>query len=805
MSLEIIFPNENIMKIEDLVNLKMHFLELINDKNLSVSSELPKLNNYFGQLEGYLIVADRKNLSEYFSCFNKCNYLDLLNELFELKDKNIRLNILKMLYFLSSNIQNNEFFEYLYSTKFPVKLYHMPGLKMNLIDKLISIDSQVEEVLTYQINFIKSLTLKININSLKYFYDSDINQFPILTKALSLYNYSDSLVKNVAQNIFLALIGINDKNLRQFMAGFPINLYYSNTIFELKNKIINLCSIDFNEENFKKNCIIMFKYHDIINDKLLFLSDLLDFNIENINYIVINCLLNEIIFPLMYSIINYKDKETIMIYHSLYIICLILYTIKNEFIYNIINYFLFKEKISKSLYEKIVSTKFDLINENIMKKINLLITKSQYADVNDNNWKNISVMMKKRNGIDLSSGEIDFENIYDYIKNFMNNNTENINNPIFDNMKMFFMSNDDKMILILNLIVNSYIKFYTDKNEKEKMNENIQNLLNNTLFKIDLTSDDSDNIINYLFNYLNSSKIFRIATNEMILYNMQILVKIYLEQNENNEEFKNSLLKKLIDLVQKQISRMKDLIEDDETTNKYLLDSSLKAYEYYVKNIEKKINDLVSLSNILIPMKYIDKNENSPMQLKEDQLSHDILKNYLIKIFYIYDTIYDLIENENYLIKKNKFPIEIETFKLQLGKEYSLEELGEDCYHCNIIKDNDNPIKSEAILSDDCLYFGEILSKNFDDLSKIKIFKKIQLRYLELKKGKDNCIIDIFDKTNPETYKNVIKMNCINEHNTNVMHNYVLQKKLQCLLLEQNVFNSFIDTINNRLEEIDIE
>jgi hypothetical protein len=291
----------------------------------------------------------------------------------------------------------------------------------------------------------------------------------------------------------------------------------------------------------------------------------------------------------------------------------------------------------------------------------------------------------------------------------------------------------------------------------------------------------------------------------MILYNIQIFIKIYLEQNENNDEFKNSLLKKLIDLLQKQISRMKDLIEDDETTNKYLLDSSLKAYEYYVKNIEKKINDLVSLSNILIPMKYLDDTQNIPMQLKEDQFSHDILKNYLIKIFYIYDTICDLIENENYLIKKNKFPIEIETFKLNLGKEYSLEELGEDCYHCNIIEDNDNPIKSEAIFSDDCIYFGEIISKNFDDLSKIKIIKKIQLRYLELKKGKENCIIDIYDKTNPETYKNVIKMNCINEHNTNVMHNYFLQKKLKCLLLEQTLFNSFIDTINNRLEEIDIE
>ena len=52
MSLEIIFPNENIMKIEDLVNLKMDLLNLINDKKLCISSELPKLNKYFGQLEG---------------------------------------------------------------------------------------------------------------------------------------------------------------------------------------------------------------------------------------------------------------------------------------------------------------------------------------------------------------------------------------------------------------------------------------------------------------------------------------------------------------------------------------------------------------------------------------------------------------------------------------------------------------------------------------------------------------------------------------------------------------------------------
>ena len=39
-------------------------------------------------------------------------------------------------------------------------------LNLNIIDKIISIDiRKKEEFLTYQVNFIKSLTLKINIDS----------------------------------------------------------------------------------------------------------------------------------------------------------------------------------------------------------------------------------------------------------------------------------------------------------------------------------------------------------------------------------------------------------------------------------------------------------------------------------------------------------------------------------------------------------------------------------------------------------------------------------------------------------------
>ena len=97
------------------------------------------------------------------------------------------------------------------------------------------------------------------------------------------------------------------------------------------------------------------------------------------------------------------------------------------------------------------------------------------------------------------------------------------------------------------------------------------------------------------------------------------------------------------------------------------------------------------------------------------------------------------------------------------------------------------------------------MSGDFEDLSKIKIFKKIPLRYLEVKKTEDNCLLDIFDKTNQNTYKNVTKINCLNVDNTKVMFNFFIQKIFNCQLLEQTLFNNFIDKIKNNINEIILE
>ena len=525
---------------------------------------------------------------------------------------------------------------------------------MNIIDKLISLDTKKnEEYLTYQINFIKSLTLKINIDSLNYFYDCNINQFPILTKSLSLYNYTDPLIRNVVKNIFLAIIKIENQNLREFLISFPINLYYSNIIFQLKNSIISLSQVNLGENEGSKAMNKLQKEHDFIIDTIFYIADLISLNIEKINFILINCLINEIIFPLLYTLIN-KNPQTVTIYHSLYMLCLILFTIKNEFLYRVIITFLFNEKILNNMLINLPSHPFQIINRNLMENINFLITNYLYADVNDQNWQIIKTYMKKTTGIDLSTSEIDIDNIYDTLKNLMamNNPNELSENTVFKTINDFLKCNDDAIILSLNLIIYSLLKSYKtlqfDNNEQENNNDNNVeddedefdfNLINenknaapknmmktylliNDFFRIDLTDDKSHNIVNYLFNYFSMHKVFRIATYEIMLINIQMITNIFLEKNNNSEEARKAILVKLVNLIDVQYNKMNELLQQDKNINRYLFDSCSKAYDHYVKNQDKKINDLITLPNILIPIIFIDKIDSIPEYLKEEKFNN---------------------------------------------------------------------------------------------------------------------------------------------------------------------------------------
>ena len=196
----------------------------------------------------------------------------------------------------------------------------------------------------------------------------------------------------------------------------------------------------------------------------------------------------------------------------------------------------------------------------------------------------------------------------------------------------------------------------------------------------------------------------------------------------------------------------------------------------------------------------MDKFDSVPDYLKEEKTNSEILKNYVFIIFFINDIIQDIVGKSKEKIKSQRFPLSIDTIKFSMGKEYKEEDLGEDYVHCRILKNNVYMV-SQAILSSDTLYLGEVLSGNFSDLSRVKIFKKIPFRYLEIQKGNDDSSLRLIDKTTKISSRTPIEMNCLTSENTKSMYNWLLQQLLFCQNLEESLFSSFMDDMKKKLHD----
>ena len=793
--------------------------------------------------------------------------LQVLNNFIDNEDEDICFCILEAINDLIINEKNEEILKYIYSVKYNIKDQDNTS---NILDKLISLDYEnKEEKLNLQVSFMKSLVLKLDHKTIFYFYDNQINQFTILSKSLYLYDHSDNMIKAVINNILLLITKINEPSLQCYLTSFPVALFYPKIIYIFKNLISQL---NFNDIGKDENINKYFeeKHEEIINT-VLYINDILLCELKNINFVLINCLLNEIIFPLFNIIINSTKNVKVSIVHAIYILSFMIFHIKNEFIVDLISYFLFQENIPLIIYEKIKNYTFKEINNKFISDINKIIKFIDDADINDIEWKRNADYIKKDIGLDLSTGKVEKDNNYsffrDFFKNFNYKKEKMVKNEIFSMIQVLLTAKDENIIINVNLLIYNVIDYYFNyfKNIKNKKdmeededtiyNENSENsetlgknkvrnsefcnnnlkILNNninnkskkdsfiindkTLFNPFLLTyfivpdnegkNNSNNktIFDQLLQLIKNDKNYHICTNEIMLNIIKLLIKIsFIKQQYSSRSIKN-LNSLFVNYLKEEINKVK-LLSNAECNN-YLYYSTIAAYNYYITDtIETKVNDLLKFYYIIIPFTYFDKIDDIPISLKEDKTDYNLLRNHMIKIFLFIDIIQMINSKKIGIInmnnKNNKFgPFEVEKdSEFIIEKTYKKEELGKEygfCYFSKTIEDFksnfENIKKCVFILSKYNLYLGEIESNTFKDLSKIKIFTKMPLRFIKLQifsLYNKECYIEINDIEN-KNKKYII--NCFNPINTQKTYNYLLQMINQCISFETSIFDSFIDNI----------
>ena len=172
--MSMIFPDESKMSLTNYLII-IENLEKFIDLNYTLKNK-NKLKKIFEEIESYLLIADRKNIEEYFNIFCDKNVIKIYQDLLFFGKKDINLLIMQTICFIITNIQNQLFKFYLYSSK--------------IINQIFILDNEGDEdFLIFQINFMKSFTLRINKETLYFFFFPNFSKFPILDKALSLYDY----------------------------------------------------------------------------------------------------------------------------------------------------------------------------------------------------------------------------------------------------------------------------------------------------------------------------------------------------------------------------------------------------------------------------------------------------------------------------------------------------------------------------------------------------------------------------------------------------------------------------------------
>lgn len=383
----------------------MHGKELINEirnkvnsNNLrKIYSELEYIQNDIEKLEksieivcelinlvGHFLVLgeSQKNIEGWniFDAFVELDFMSEFTKLSSYENYKINLEIINTFSFLMINIKDKTSLYYLFSG--------------NCLNKIISKDHNQydEEYISYYINFLKSLSLRLDETIIQLFYLENSHSFPLIENALEFYNHEDSMVRSVVRNIVLNVLKIKNPKIQNYFGKLPSIGYFSDLICHLRDICYKL-----NEGISNNNTNnIMYSFDDLV-DETLFIDDLLNLNLTKINYILINNFFYYLILPVICgALCSNTDKisKNLSIFLLIFLFC----NIKNEVFKNSLFSLLFFDKMSADLKYFLVKIP-EKINYSFKSNLENGKSKSFSQFISENYSQEFFVNLSKENNI----------------------------------------------------------------------------------------------------------------------------------------------------------------------------------------------------------------------------------------------------------------------------------------------------------------------------------------------------------------------------------------------------------------------
>jgi protein CLEC16A len=73
---------------------------------------------------------------------------------------------------------------------------------------LFQFDFSDEEIMAYYISFLKTLSLKLDVSTVQFFFNAETLQFPLYTESIKFFNHSEGMVRTGVRTISLAVFKV---------------------------------------------------------------------------------------------------------------------------------------------------------------------------------------------------------------------------------------------------------------------------------------------------------------------------------------------------------------------------------------------------------------------------------------------------------------------------------------------------------------------------------------------------------------------------------------------------------------------
>lgn len=107
-------------------------------------------------------------------------------------------------------------------------LYYL--LSNNHINKIIEhkFDFDDEEVMAYYISFLKTLSLKLNVHTIHFFFNEATADFPLYTEAIKFFNHPEKMVRIAVRTLTLNVFHVRERAMLGFIRDCTAAPYFSN-------------------------------------------------------------------------------------------------------------------------------------------------------------------------------------------------------------------------------------------------------------------------------------------------------------------------------------------------------------------------------------------------------------------------------------------------------------------------------------------------------------------------------------------------------------------------------------------------